>query len=508
MFDYPNDDIISIRANSVDVAKYLKYHGISDSVIDIFTKNTIDGLSFCLLTEKDLCEMDIKEVGVRKRIMCLCYFWRHQVENHNYEEYTFPRLPSENSVVDLLCCHDPKVYRVQKDPCKLNGDDNINCTADTTFLNDYDYGIDEDNTNPWKFITSCLYFIFSTCVTAFVIVLVHERLPVTSKYPPLPDIFLDNLPHISWGFIAAEVVIIILSLIWLIILILHKYRWILLRRFFVLMGTIFLLRSITMSITSLSVPGVHLTDQCSPYVIENYTQRFKRVFEIWIGLGLYITGLRTCGDYLFSGHTTCLTLLNFFISEYTPRRFHLLHTFTWVLNLFGVFFILACHEHYSIDVFIAIYISSRLFLYYHCLANNNLLNQPNNERIRIWFPLFSFFEYDVRSVVPNVYEIPFKDYYNNKFNHNNNNNNHNSSRSSGSSNPTNGNSSCSSNITDNYNQNNCQRQMNNIRRRPKHCPLHTYTNNSNDYSSFNNISQTLGSTFITKRGEIFCKKES
>lgn len=81
---------------------------------------------------------------------------------------------------------------------------------------------------------------------------------------------------------------------------------------------------------------------------------------------------------------------------------------SWVLNLFGVFFILAAHEHYSIDVFIAFYITTRLFLYYHTLANNRALYQRDGHRTRIWFPLFSFFESSVNGIVPNEYEIPFR----------------------------------------------------------------------------------------------------
>ena len=124
-----------------------------------------------------------------------------------------------------------------------------------------------------------------------------------------------------------------------------------------------------------------------------------------------IQGVRTCGDYMFSGHTVTLTLLNFFITEYTPPDSYyvnMLHTTAWVLNLFGVFFILAAHEHYSIDVFIAFYISTRLFLYYHTLANsqNNSNAQRDRDRTRIWFPLFYFFESNVGGMVPNEFENP------------------------------------------------------------------------------------------------------
>lgn len=90
----------------------------------------------------------------------------------------------------------------------------------------------------------------------------------------------------------------------------------------------------------------------------------------------------------------------------TPRHLYFLHTFTWMLNMFGIFFILAAHEHYSIDVFVAFYITSRLFLYYHTLANNQALMQRDSNRTRIWFPLFSFFEASVDGIVPNKYESP------------------------------------------------------------------------------------------------------
>ncbi|KAF0301981.1 Sphingomyelin synthase-related 1 [Amphibalanus amphitrite] len=135
--------------------------------------------------------------------------------------------------------------------------------------------------------------------------------------------------------------------------------------------------------------------------------KLYQAYSIWHNAGLSIQGVRSCGDYMFSGHTVALTMLNFFITEYTPRRIYFLHTFTWLLNVFGVFFILSAHEHYSIDVFIAFYITSRLFMYYHTLANNQVKRKRADEkRTRIWFPMFSYFEANVHGTVPNEFEWP------------------------------------------------------------------------------------------------------
>ncbi|KAK5853938.1 hypothetical protein PBY51_015049 [Eleginops maclovinus] len=255
----------------------------------------------------------------------------------------------------------------------------------------------------WKTILSSIYVFFVFGFTSFVMVIVHERVPDMRTYPPLPDIFLDSVPRIPWAFAMAEACGLILCYMFILILLLHKHRSILFRRLCSLMGTVFLLRCCTMFVTSLSVPGQHL--KCSSKTYADTWGKMQRALMIWSGFGMTLTGVQTCGDYMFSGHTVILTLLNFFVTEYTPRTWNLIHTISWVLNLFGIFFILAAHEHYSIDVFIAFYITTRLFLYYHTLANTRAFQ--HSRRARIWFPMFSFFECNVNGPVPNQYHWPF-----------------------------------------------------------------------------------------------------
>jgi len=390
--------------NALDV--FLENHGLDEACRDVLiTQHGIDSLTFGLLSEDDLREMGITRIGQRKRILFLRTTWGRTAHWCDEQRSSRERSSSQNS----RASSPHRLLEPAPDGISLYAFDRMYQKSRHRHKNYYDPC--KVDTNVWKTIFSCLYAFISLGITTYVMVIAHERVPDMSKYPPLPDIFLDNLPYIPWAFEAAELVGMTLCSIWLLIVTFHKHRLILIRRYCSLLGTVFLLRSITMIITSMSVPGRHLCEECKPFVFHSIQHRIWRAVNIWLGMGMTLRGVRTCGDYMFSGHTTVITMLNFFITEYTPSSLlYPLHTLCWVLNLFGVFFILAAHEHYSIDVFIAMYITSRLFLYYHWLASNHHLVLNDKLTAKIWFPLFTYFESDVRGVVPHEFSNPFLDF--------------------------------------------------------------------------------------------------
>lgn len=60
-----------------------------------------------------------------------------------------------------------------------------------------------------------------------------------------------------------------------------------------------------------------------------------------------------------------------------PRRISALQWVSWLLAAVGVFLVLFAHGHYTIDIIIAYYITTRLFWTYHTLANNSFLIKVN-----------------------------------------------------------------------------------------------------------------------------------
>ncbi|KAJ3610262.1 hypothetical protein NHX12_022356 [Muraenolepis orangiensis] len=413
--------------NCKQVAGWLRAEGFGEYVQLLCTQHRLDGTSLLALTEADLRgpPLGLTVLGDIKRLALALRRLQRQNQARMEElgldptdELSGGRLVvsgtrgpewSCNNGVQRRCIRAERSYNGVSEFCVRDGGRPAHGTEGLLLCQAHANGWSRQHMagrlDPelWKTVLASVYVMFVFGFTSFVMVIVHERVPDMRTYPPLPDIFLDSVPRIPWAFAMAEACGMILCYIILLILLLHKHRSILFRRLCSLMGTVFLLRCFTMFVTSLSVPGLHL--KCASKMYGDTWGKMQRALAIWSGFGMTLTGVHTCGNYMFSGHTVVLTMLNFFVTEYTPRSWNLIHTISWLLNLFGIFFILAAHEHYSIDVFIAFYITTRLFLYYHTLANTRAYHQ--SRRARIWFPMFSFFECNVNGPVPNQYNWPF-----------------------------------------------------------------------------------------------------
>lgn len=253
-----------------------------------------------------------------------------------------------------------------------------------------------------------LYAVVCFVTTTVVISVVHERVPTKEHTPPLPDKFFDWFDRIEWAFSICEINGMLLVALWLIQWILLKHRSIIGRRFFFIVGTLYMYRCITMYITTLPVPGMHF--KCAPKLLGNWEAQMRRVMKMIAGGGLSITGAHTmCGDYLYSGHTVMLTLTYLFIKEYSPKRFWWYHWLCWTLSAVGIVCILLAHDHYTVDVVVAYFITTRLFWWYHTMANQQSLKETSqsNPFSRVWwYRLFQYFEENVNGPVPRNYQLP------------------------------------------------------------------------------------------------------
>ncbi|XP_034187824.1 phosphatidylcholine:ceramide cholinephosphotransferase 2 isoform X3 [Osmia lignaria lignaria] len=261
----------------------------------------------------------------------------------------------------------------------------------------------------WKTFLAFLFMFVNFISTTASLAMVHERVPDRNTYGPLPDVVLDNIAAQDWALNVSEVLIMILSNSAMVFIIFHKHRFIVVRRIFLLMGLLYMMRSITMYVTVL--PVASKTYFCSPKA--NNTNPLlvtKRVLQLISGFGLSINGKHTyCGDYIYSGHTVVLVLSYLIIKEYSPRRCQPIHWLAGVLVLVGIIMVLVAHGHYTVDVLIAYYVTTRLWYIYHTLANNSHLKQyePNNFLARLWwFPIFKYFEKNVGGTVPRQYDWP------------------------------------------------------------------------------------------------------
>uniref|UniRef100_A0A914UP58 Sphingomyelin synthase-like domain-containing protein n=1 Tax=Plectus sambesii TaxID=2011161 RepID=A0A914UP58_9BILA len=216
------------------------------------------------------------------------------------------------------------------------------------------------------FVAMGMLFI-AAMLNDIVLAYIHEQVPETA---PLPDVFFRNTPYLPWALVASEYAMLTAFGGLVVLGLFHRHRWILLRRVSVIAAILYFGRSVSMFVTQ--VPVADAKYYCSPKLKAseiNYSLLAARAFRLVSGVGLNVSGKQTlCGDYIYSGHTLVLVTSYLFIKEYSPRRWWLLHNISWLLSASGVLLLLLSRGHYTVDVLIAYWISTRVFWIYHTCA--------------------------------------------------------------------------------------------------------------------------------------------
>jgi len=258
----------------------------------------------------------------------------------------------------------------------------------------------------WKTFLSCLFLLSGMVATTVSLIITNENVP---EDPSLPDLVLDQVTYWPAGVMVSEAIMTVAMVTAFTTVIMHQHRSIILRRLFFMIGLMYYYRAITMSITVLPKPDQYWAcpKQNSSLTIQDVWSKLVRVAgDGGISLG---DKQQFCGDYIFSGHTMVLIIAYLIVKEYSPQEFSLLHWFSFSLFLSGVAALLLGHGHYSIDVLLGYWVTTRTWAMYHTLANNTTLKIRNNHntlQTLWWWRVFIFLEGNVPGPLPPVYGVP------------------------------------------------------------------------------------------------------
>ncbi|ORZ15835.1 PAP2 superfamily C-terminal-domain-containing protein [Absidia repens] len=204
-----------------------------------------------------------------------------------------------------------------------------------------------------RLVIAILFFICCGLIESFFTQLSEARYNTQygSNYP-LGDLLHDGLPyvydyHIVNYFLTA-------CLLYTIILFAFQSpdwstRWIVLRRWLIISGVIYIFRGITLVVTTLPSPLVAYCQVSRITLNGSAGERFGYLFQMIGG------SINPCTDQIFSGHTSAMMSCVMVWRIHSRMRI----VYTWILYalaLAGMLMIIATHFHYTIDVILAIFI--------------------------------------------------------------------------------------------------------------------------------------------------------
>ncbi|OQS04254.1 hypothetical protein THRCLA_03497, partial [Thraustotheca clavata] len=239
----------------------------------------------------------------------------------------------------------------------------------------------------WRRVAaSLLYFELGTFVMCWSNSLAWYRNP--KNLLPLPDLGHDLFPE--WKHLPInqhvyheeaekipDIVMAILTITTTIFAALHPARWKIIQRFFIVYGSLCMMRSVTVISTSLPdsaekcramTPLGNL--QSGAHRWEDITMRAVLVRSLKL---LVPVGEVTCGDMVFSGHSMLMVLCAMTWHTYykwVPGSINYMKVTIWLITIVGLISIIWVRMHYTLDVVLALYFTVTVWSSYHRIAND------------------------------------------------------------------------------------------------------------------------------------------
>jgi len=162
----------------------------------------------------------------------------------------------------------------------------------------------------------------------------------------MPDLLFDIFPDVKLDPMSDVILyILLMSLVFRIIF--HPRGLSISRRFIVICGCVYFVRSLTLVVTSFPDPQARCQD-------------YDASWSLW-GAASF-----SCGDMMFSGRTVLLMLVALCWTEYTKSI--VVRCVIWVVAIAGMLSLIISRSHYTIDILISIFVTALIWMQYHYLV--------------------------------------------------------------------------------------------------------------------------------------------
>ena len=200
----------TVNWTPAQVGTWLKDNGFTQYVELLCKQHRIDGKALLMLTETDLKQppLELQVLGDIKRLASSIYRLQHG---------------NREVLSDLSPHNGPLGHKGVGSRSRHRNDSELS-------VNSQEYDDVDKRISPHlrpeytKLILSYVYMFTVFLMTSIVMVIVHDRVPDMEKYPPLPDIVLDNMPYVPWAFEMCELTACVLAAILFTTLVFHKHR--------------------------------------------------------------------------------------------------------------------------------------------------------------------------------------------------------------------------------------------------------------------------------------------